>query len=168
MKIQTWVLALSVGAAYGVAPGARADFAGQPILGPLTNGGLFTDSTFGKADDNDGFDSGTHIFNIWDGGDDVYKLTWGGGDLTVVLDSLGGSDNDLFVYSPGSLDSTGDYGIAGAHDVVTILGAGAGDYYINVDSTFFSEGDYEISVVPAPGAGVLLGVGVLAISRRRR
>jgi hypothetical protein len=149
---------------------ARADFIGQPILGPLGPGGTAFDSTVGKADDNDGFDSGTHIFNIWDGGDDVYLLNWPGGDLTVTLDSFGGSDNDLFVYSPGSLNSTGDYSIAGAHDVVTILGAAPGGYYINVDSTFFSEGSYQLQVspVPAPASAALLGAGLLCLARRRR
>lgn len=168
MRHSMCVVALSLGAAMGLASSARADFVGQPILGPLVNGSAITGNTTGHADDNDGFDSGIHIFDIWDGGDDVYRLDWLGGDLTVILDSLGGSDNDLFVYSPGALDSTGDYSIVGAHDVVTILGAAPGAYFINVDSTAFSEGAYGLSVTPAPGASALLGVGMLALARRRR
>jgi hypothetical protein len=170
MRMRTCVCALSCGAALGLGAVARADFSGQPILGPLSAGSVVSGSTLGQTDDNDGFDSGIHIFDIWDGGDNVYLLNWLGGDLTVTLDSLGGSDNDLFVYSPGSLDSTGDYSIVGAHDVVTILGAAAGDYYINVDSTFFSEGSYQLSVavVPAPASAALLGAGLVCLTRRRR
>lgn len=43
---------------------ARADFTGQPLLGPLSNLSIVTNTTAGKTDDNDGFDSGIHIFNI--------------------------------------------------------------------------------------------------------
>jgi hypothetical protein len=153
---------LSVGAT-----GALADFAGQTILGPLSDGSIVSDTTLGKSDDNDGFDSGGHLLNIWDGGDDVYLLNWTGGDMTVTLDSFGGSDNDLFVYSPGALDSTGDYSITNVVDVVTLPGAAAGDYYINVDSTFFSEGDYRLAVTPEPGTLSLLVLGGLLLRRRR-
>ncbi|MBL9121608.1 MAG: hypothetical protein JNL80_17000, partial [Phycisphaerae bacterium] len=135
----------------------------------LSNGSDVFGTTFGKADDNDGFDSGIHIFDIWDGGDDVYQLAWGGGDLTINLTSIGAfTDNDLFLYSPGSLDSTGDYSIRGSLDSVTLLGAAAGTYYINIDSTAFSEGEYQLSVVPAPGAAVVLGVALVRGRRRSR
>ncbi len=148
---------------------ASADFVGQPIVGVLSNGSDVFGTTLGKADDNDGFDSGIHIFDIWDGGDDVYQLVWGGGDLTLNLTSIGAlTDNDLFLYSPGSLDSTGDYSIRGSFDSVTLLGAAAGTYYINIDSTAFSEGEYQLSVVPAPGAGILLGLAAFGGRRRSR
>jgi len=150
---------------------ASADFTGQPLLGPLTNGSVVDGTTAGKSDDNDGFDSGTHIFFIWDGGDDVYTLDWLGGDMTVTLtNSPGGVDNDLFIYRPGSLDSTGDYSIRdpSVPDVVTILNAGPGTYYINVDTTFFTEGGYQLSVTPAPSSGLVLAAGLVFGARRRR
>ncbi len=167
MNRKATALALGVfGAACVPAYGA---FIGQPILGPLSAGSVVFGTTLGHADDNDGFTSGDHIFDIWDGGDDVYKLVWLGGDMTVTLDSLGGSDNDLFVFSPGSLDDTGDYSIVGDHDVVTIPGAPAGDYYINVDSTAFSEGSYRLEVsVPAPATGFVAGAALIGALRRRR
>lgn len=161
---------LFAGACMGAvgASAALADFSGQPILGPLGNGSIVTGTTLGDSDDNDGFDSGTHIFNIWDGGDDVWRLIWPGGDLTVTLDSTGGSDNDLFVYLPGSLDSSSDYSTVGSHDVVTIAGAGPGDYYINIDSTFFSEGSYQLGITPEPGTAGLMALGLLIAARSRR
>lgn len=170
MKQQALVSSIFCLAFAGMATFARADFAGQTILGPLGAGSMVTGNTTGHADDNDGFESGTHIFGIWDGGDDVWRLIWPGGDLTLTLDSLGGSDNDLFLYVPGSLDSSADYSIVGAHDVVTLLGAPAGEYFINVDSTFTSEGSYQLAVsaVPAPASGVMLGAGLLCFGRRRR
>ncbi len=168
MRHHTFVPALSLCAALGLTASAHADFTGQPILGTLLNGGLASGNTTGHADDNDGFDSGAHIFNIWDGGDDVFKLNWTGGDLTVALNSLGGSDNDLFIYRPTDLNSSGDYSIAGSFDEVTILAADPGLYYINIDTTAFSEGGYNLAVTPAPGSTALLGAGLLCLNRRRR
>lgn len=167
MKSTSTIVAI-LGLAALAAP-ASADFIGQTILGPLNPGGFASGSTLGKPDDNDGFESGTHIFDIWDGGDDVYALNWLGGDMTITLTSTGGSDNDLFLYRPDSLDSSGDYSIVGALDTVTIPAAPAGIYYINVDSTAFSEGSYNLAVsVPAPGTGAMLGTAMLAFARRRR
>lgn len=161
-------------AAFGVlacmTTAARADFSGQPILGPLTPGLSVAGTLVGKADDNDGFFSGTHIFDIWDGGDDVYSIVWGGGDLTVNLTSLGGSDADLFIYRPSDLDESSDYSPAGAFDTVTITGAAPGTYYAVVDTVAFGEGPYSIEVVavPAPGSVGLLAAAGLMAGRRRR
>ncbi|MGH7242578.1 MAG: hypothetical protein ACREJD_04095 [Phycisphaerales bacterium] len=148
---------------------ALADFGGQPILGPLTINSFVSGTTSGKPDNNDGFTSGDHIFNIWDGGDVVYQLNWTGGDIYITLDSLGGADNDLFLYTPDSYNDSGNYSIAGAHDVVSMTGAAAGIYYIVVDSTSSSEGEYNLAVIPAPSAGLAFVTGmVLCGSRRRR
>lgn len=155
--------------AFTAAP-AFADFAGQTILGPLTAGSSVSGTTVGASDNNDGWDSGTHIFDIWDGGDNVYALTWLGGDINLTLTSFDGSDNDLFLYTPGNLNEASVYSIRGADDTVQLLGAAAGTYYIVVDSTFFSEGAYQLDVgaVPAPGALALLGVAGMATTSRRR
>ncbi|MBL8885756.1 MAG: PEP-CTERM sorting domain-containing protein [Phycisphaerales bacterium] len=148
---------------------AFADFGGQPILGPLTNFSFVSGTTSGKPDNNDGFTSGDHIFNIWDGGDVVYQLNWTGGDMFITLESLGGSDNDLFLYTPDSYNDSGIYSIAGSHDEVSLMGAAAGTYYIVVDSTFTSEGAYNLAVIPAPSAGLamLAGIGLCGARRRR-
>lgn len=175
-------IALARGVAPGIAPGiaslallcapAFADFAGQPILGPITAGASVAGDVTGAADDNDGFDSGIHIFDIWNGGDDVWALNWAGGGMQVdlIYDNFF-CDVDLFVYSPGSLDSTGDYAIANTGiDTVILNNADAGTYYINVDSTFFSEGAYTLNVtaIPTPGSAAVLAVGACAAGWRRR
>lgn len=147
---------------------AFADFGGQTILGPLTNFSFVSGTTAGKPDNNDGFTSGMHIFDIWDGGDVVYQLDWTGGDMLITLDSLGGSDNDLFLYTPDSYNDSGNYSILGAHDEVSMLGAAAGTYYIVVDSTAFSEGEYNLSVIPAPSVGLALATGLAVMGSRRR
>ena len=165
---KSWNLVVCAGLVLAGASSALADFAGQPILGPLSIGSVVNNSTAGKADDNDGWDSGTHIFNIWDGGDDVYLLNWVGGDMTLTMNSLGGSDNDLFLYIPGSLDSASYESFAGAFDEITVAGAAAGDYYINVDSTFFSEGDYRLAVTPEPATLGVMGLGLMLAARARR
>ncbi len=165
-------LALALASVALLSAPALADFAGQPLLGPLTPGVIVAGDVTGHADDNDGFDSGIHIFNIWDGGDDVWTIDWAGGGLRVdLLYNNNLCDVDLFVYSPGSLDSTGDYSIANTgHETVVINNADAGVYYVNVDSAFFSEGAYTLKafLVPTPGSATLVGIGALAAAWRRR
>lgn len=164
--------AILFGAIAGFATPSLADFSGQIILGPLTAGSAVSGNTTGHADDNDGFDSGGHFFDIWDGGDDVWQLNWGGGDLVVSLFNTGAADNDLFLYVPGSLDSTEHSSVfpGPMPDVITILGAAAGTYYINVDTESGSEGAYNLTVgqIPGPGASALMGAVLLLNARRRR
>ena len=146
-------LAFVVLGSLAVATGAaRADFIGQTIHGPLSAGSSITDSLIGESDDNDGFTSGDHPFNIWDGGDIVYGLDWAGGGMSVTLTPLDFSDPDLFIYRPSDLNDSGDYSITNGIDNVTINNAPAGFYYIVVDTTFFNEGDFRLDVaaVPAP------------------
>lgn len=148
---------------------ALAGFAGQTILGPLSLGSNVTGNTATSTDDNDGFTSGDHIFFIWDGGDDAWLLDWPGGDMTVTLSYGAGIDNDLFLYEPGSLDDSANYSILGTSpDVVTLLGAPAGTYYVVVDSTANSEGPYALSVIPTPGSALILALGTATCLRRRR
>lgn len=151
-----------------VAGTAQADFSGQTILGPLTDGSAVSGDTTGKGDENDGFTSGFVFAGIWDGGDDVWQINWGGGSLKVDLLSLGGSDNDLFLYTPSSYDDSANYSIVGAFDTVTEVGAPAGIYYVVVDTTFFSEGRYNLTVSPSPSALGLAGLSALVLGGRRR
>lgn len=154
----------------GLALPAVADFSGQTILGPISNGSVVNGDTTGHSDDNDGFSSGIHIFDLWDGGDDVWRFDWLGGPMVVELDYDNTfADLDLFVYRPGGLDDSGDYSIINTgHENVTINSAAAGSYYIVIDSPAFQEGAYTLSVTPAPASLALLGMGGLLAGRRRR
>ena len=157
-------------AAFASATPAWADFAGQPILGPITAGSnVFGDLT-GKADDNDGWFSGAHVFDLWDGGDDVWQLNWAGGDLTLTLTYSVG-DPDLFLYTPGNLDESSYDNILGTSpNIINVLNAAPGTYYVLVDTFDGGEGAYQLSVspVPAPGAMALLAGAGLFGGRRRR
>lgn len=164
------VFALTTVAALAFATSALADFSGQPILGPLFAGSSVTGNLTTSTDDNDGWFSGGPVFGIWEGGDDVYELIWGGGDLTLTLSYTSG-DPDLFLYTPGNLDeSSYDSYLSVGPDVITVLGAAAGTYYVLVDTAVGSEGAYQLDVspVPAPGALALLGGACIIGGKRRR
>jgi hypothetical protein len=149
---------------------ARADFSGQAILGPLTAGSSVSGTLVGAPDINDGFTSGMHIFDIWNGGDRVYGLNWLGGDIDITLTPIGGGYPDLFLYTPDNLDDSGIYSITGGIDQVSLLDAAPGFYYIIVDTTFGGEGAYQldVSAIPAPGALAVLGAAMVMGRRRRR
>lgn len=165
----TWtVRALAGVLSLGVVGHAVADFTGQTILGPLGNSSVVNGNTTGQSDDNDGFTSGTHIFDIWDGGDDVWQLDWLGGDLTVNLTSLSGSDNDLFLYTPADYNDSAIYSIVGSFDTLSLPAAPAGTYFLVVDSTEFTEGPYTLEVVPTPSVLAVAGLGAIIAGRRRR
>lgn len=153
------------------ASSALAGFTGQPIQATLVPGSIVTGNTIGAPDNNDGFTSGDHFFNLWPGPDHVYKLNFPGGDLTATLTHGAGDDIDLFVYRPSNLDDSGDYNITNLLvSSVTIPAAAPGMYYIVLDSdTAANAGPYTlaISAIPEPASlGALSVVGMFA--RRRR
>lgn len=149
---------------------SMAGFAGQPILGPITLGSVVAGDNTGHGNENDGWFSGDHIFDLWDGGDDVWQLNWPGGDLVVNMNyNTADGDPDLFLYIPSNLDESAvdSYTNTGL-DTVTLAAAPAGVYYVLVDSSAGAEGPYSLAVVPAPGAAGVLGLAGLAAMRRRR
>ena len=162
---------LALAAVLAVSTPASADFAGQVILGPLGPGSVVNGDTTGATDDNDGFCSGDHIFNIWLGPDDVWAVEWPGGDLALEMtyDNTF-ADLDLFLYTPEDLDNSGNYSIMNT-GVENILepAAAAGTYYVVVDSPDFSTaGAYTLSVTPEPSMLALLGLGLMLFARRMR
>ncbi len=170
MNKTTALVTLALATTLALAASASADFIGQPILGPITLGSSVTGNTTGHADDNDGWDSGTHIFDIWNGGDDVWQLNWAGGDMDLQLlyNPAPPVDLDMFLYEPGAYDSTGTYSIinSGVEDIA-YPGAAAGTYYIVIDSPAGQEGAYTLNVLPEPTTLALLALGACALRRRR-
>jgi MYXO-CTERM domain-containing protein len=173
-NLRSWVvIALAIGSIGLGASVARAGFGGQTILGPLSAGSAVGGNTIGHADDNDGFTSGDHFFNIWPGPDDAWQLDWPGGDLTVTMTYDNSVDDlDVFLFEPGSYDESANYAIANTGtDTIDAPNAAAGIYYINVDSdTTAHAGPYQLTIsdVPEPGAaGVALFVAAAGIRRRR-
>jgi MYXO-CTERM domain-containing protein len=156
-------------AVLGSASVAWADFSGQTILGPLVPGSVVAGDTTGATDDNDGFTSGMHIFNIWNGPDDVWSLNWPGGDLAVQMtyDNTF-ADLDLFLYTPGNLDDSGIYSILNTGvEHVELPGAVPGTYYLVVDSPDAATAGAYTMTVPEPSMLALLGLGALLVRRRR-
>jgi hypothetical protein len=152
---------------------ANAGFSGQPLLGPITLNSVVTGNTTGAADDNDGFTSGDHFFDIWPGPDDVWQLNWPGGDMEVRLTYDNAVDDlDLFLYEPGSLDDSGNYAIANTGtEIIAAPASPAGTYYLNIDSdTAAHAGPYTLSVstliVPEPTS--LAAISALSVALRRR
>lgn len=158
-----------------VTASSRADFSGQPILGPITLGSTVSGNTTGHADDNDGFTSGDHFFQIWNGPDDVWQLNWPGGDMEVRLtyDNTV-ADLDLFLYEPGSLNDSGNYSIANTGtEIIAAPASPAGAYYLNIDSdTTAHAGAYTLSVttliVPEPASLAVASFAGLGLASRRR
>ncbi|HVZ93410.1 MAG TPA: hypothetical protein VG797_02765 [Phycisphaerales bacterium] len=165
---------LLIGAVLGLCGAASAGFSGQTILGPIGAGDSVGGDTTGASDDNDGWYSGDHVFDIWDGGDDVWSLNWLGGDLTINVSYPDPSpvDIDLFLYVPGSYDESSYDSLTNTgFETITVADAPAGKYYILLDSTAGTEGAYTLEVpqVPAPGPMALVtGAGLVGVSRRRR
>lgn len=147
---------------------ALADFSGQTILGPLNPGDSVNGSTIGASDDNDGWTSGDHFFFIWNGPDDVWSIDWPGGDLAIEMTYDNSQvDLDLFLYTPGSLNDSGNYSILNT-GVENILepAAAPGTYYVVIDSES-AGGAYTLSVAPEPSSLALFGLAALAALRRR-
>lgn len=176
MRKGVLLAALAVASVLTLSATASADFSGQTILGPLMPGSDVNGNTTGATDDNDGFDSGVHIFDLWPGPDDVWQLDWPGGDLdlemTYTPDFLF-FDLDLFLYAPGGYDSTGTYSIINTGvENISVPGAAAGTYYIVVDGIdSFETGPYHLTVSPEPTSLALLGLAGMMLgtrSRRRR
>lgn len=169
MSRRTWIVSGSVALAFG-ASAALADFSGQTILGPIGPGSIVMGDTTNSTDDNDGFSSGGHFFNIWNGGDDVWQLDWPGGNmhLQMTYDNFF-ADLDLFLYEPGSLDDSSIYSIlnTGVEDI-DVAGAAAGTYYVVIDGVGVDEGPYTLAVTPEPTSLALLALGACVAARARR
>lgn len=141
-------------------------------IGTLMGGDSVMGNTAGSSDDM----SGDLILSggSWSGGDDVYTLVWGGGDMTIdLLFTNAAGDLDLFLFDNNT--ATGGELAQGIsvddNEQVVVLGAAAGTYWVSVDGWFGANNSYTLNVsqdIPAPSAMAILGLGGLVAGRRRR
>lgn len=169
MKNALFVVTLTLAAILAISSPALADFTGQTIFGPIGPGSSVFGDTTNSTDDNDGWYSGTHIFELWMEPDDVWQLDWPGGDmeLEMTYDNTF-IDLDLFLYTADSpdesiLDSYVNTGI----ENISYAAAPAGTYYVLIDG-YIGAGPYQLTVTPEPGSLLLLSLGTLLIARRSR
>ncbi|MCB9847897.1 MAG: hypothetical protein H6814_05735 [Phycisphaeraceae bacterium] len=139
-------------------------------IGTLNGGESVFGDTANSTDDVNG-PSGLGGGGSWNGGDDVYSLQWGGGDITIDLffsDAAG--DLDLILYD--SSDATNDIGLSSSvtdDEQIAIAGLAAGKYWIVVDGWQGNSNSYKLAVSPTPGAAAVFGLaGIAAAGRRRR
>ena len=171
MSQRSWISSFLFAVILLCAQPVLAGFAGQPILGPLSPGSVVNGNTAGAADDNDGFTSGDHIFEIWNGPDDAWQLNWPGGDLHITMTyPLPGTDLDLFLYEPGSYDDSFNYSIVNTGiETIDVSDAVAGTYYVVIDSES-AAGTYQLSIgaVPEPASLGVLGLCAMMLARRSK
>ncbi len=124
--------------------------------------------TSGSTDDVDG-GNGVPGGGSWNGGDDVYQLNWGGGDINIdLLFTNANGDLDLFLYA----DDSGATELASSETVDDnegIVGTlAAGTYFIVVDGWSGATNSYDLNVTPEPASLCLLAMGAAVVIRRRR
>ena len=139
-------------------------------LQTLNGGESINGDTSTSSDDMDNGSLGGG--GSWNGGDDVYSLQWGGGDITIDLffsKAAGTSGGDLDLYL---LDGPGS-GFASTSvtddESIVVAGLAAGKYWIVVDGWAGAGNSYKLAVSPTPGAAAVFGLaGIAAAGRRRR
>ena len=139
-------------------------FGGESVLGDTANS---LDNLSGDVLPEPGFP--------WTGGDDVYSLQWGGGDITIdLLFAMSGSttnDGDLDIWlvaneADGSNIATGF--TTDDNEQIVEAGLAAGKYWLIVDGWLGASNSYKLAVSPTPGAAAVFGLAGLAAAGRRR
>lgn len=111
----------------------------------------------------------------WDnaGNEVAYRYDHAGGDISATLTGLSGDLDFVLIdasgVTAGAVAVSEGFGGA-ASESLELLGAPAGTYYVVVDTfgAAFAGSNFTLTVIPAPGAFALLGLGGLAVARRRR
>jgi len=113
----------------------------------------------------------------WSGGDDVYSLQWGGGDVTIDLlftmdpgNTANDGDLDLWLVANENLDGTDVASGLSIDDneQLVLPGLAAGKYWIIIDGWSGASNSYKLAVTPTPGAAAVFGLAGLAAAGRRR
>ncbi len=139
-------------------------------IGTLFGGESVNGDTSTSTDDIDGI-NGLPAGGNWDGGDDVYSLQWGGGDLTLDLFfSNADGDIDLILFDSADGSTTVATATSTSDDEqIVAAGLAAGKYWVAIDGWQGASNTYKLAVSPTPGAAAVFGLaGIAAAGRRRR
>ncbi len=159
---------LAIAAVAGLATAAAAQPASFIDLGEIGGPGNYTFDTNGSPFDTElGLwdNTGTLLFSDDDGGDGLNSLI--NADLTEGMYWLGVSEfNSIFEngwLNTGSAFEGGDDAQVTLNINTVFAGGGLAGAALEQETLFF-----KVTVVPAPGAAALLGLGGLVALRRRR
>ena len=146
----------------------RANLLPSLEIGTIFNGQSVNGNTALSSDDLSGNGPAP---GSWSGGDDVYSLQWGGGDITIdLLFSQVSGDLDLWlVGDPNVVAPAIDSSLSVSdNEQVSAIGLAAGKYWIIIDGWQGASNTYKLAVSPTPGAAAVFGLAGLAAAGRRR
>lgn len=149
----------------GQAPGRTYE---ELSLGMLTPGVAVIGDTSNSSDNIAGND-GTYLTGDdgWNGGDDVYTIVWGGGELTLEANfTHADGDLDLFLYEELGRDPLALSTNSADLESLTI-DLEPGTYYAVLDGWQGDSNSYSIALVPEPGSASLLLLIGGGLMRRR-
>jgi len=141
-------------------------FGGESVLGDTANS---LDNLSGDVLPEPGFP--------WTGGDDVYSLQWGGGDITIDLyfamnpgSTTNDGDLDIWLVANENLNNTNvDFSLSTSdNEKMVQFGLAPGKYWIIIDGYQDAHNSYKLAVSPTPGAAAVFGLAGLAAAGRRR
>lgn len=155
-----------------------ATAAGAQTLDDLSLGTIYAGTVLNGEDTSDGTDdlNGTNEgiggggSSGWWGPDDVWTLDWAGGNLIVDL---------FFTHADGDLDlilrddplaeaPELDYSLTvNDNEQVDLGDTMAGTYYVIIDGWGGESNTYDLAISPEPTSLMLLGLGAVALLRRR-
>ncbi len=145
---------------------------GVPVNGSTIWTGVETGLTDGAGE---AANFGQYPGFSWDnaGNEVAYRYDHVGGDIMATLTGLSSDLDFVLIDSSGVTAGTvaASEGFGGASsESLELLGAAPGTYYFVVDTfgAAAAGSNFTLTVVPAPGALALLGLGGLAAARRRR
>ncbi len=130
---------------------------GTPLLNVAFTGALFT----AQGGQSSWYSTGSLQGNPANGA--TVNMTWTGANLPGYGLAPGALEQQGFAFDLSALNTSGALPYAGQNP-----GTALTPNFAPV-GPWFSEGSFSASgVIPAPGAGILLGLGALAAARRRR
>ena len=155
-----------------------ATAAGAQTLDDMSLGTIYAGTTLFGEDTSDGTDDlngtgegiGGGGSSGWWGPDDVWTLDWAGGDLIIdIYFTHEDGDLDLILRDDPTAEAAElIYSLTVDDDEQVDMGATAsGTYYVIIDGWGGASNTYDLAISPEPTSLLLLGLGGLALLRRR-